>query len=105
MNLLLGLLFHELEKHILSLRFNALGAMKFDQDLRSLLAYLVTLTPKGLRNLTGRLSQIASLLNFESVDELNDYLGSRKSVLSLSEMKSVLALRVEFSLKDMDTLF
>ncbi|KAI6038964.1 COG4 transport protein-domain-containing protein [Pisolithus marmoratus] len=56
------------EKHILTMHFSELGAVHFDRDLRSIIAYLSSQTTFGdVREKFVRLQQISLLLNFDNV--------------------------------------
>lgn len=44
-----------------------LGGLQFDKELRSLIAYLTTVTTWTIRDKFARLSQIATILNLERV--------------------------------------
>jgi hypothetical protein len=55
------------EKIVLQTRFNQLGALRFDKDLRSLTHYLSNLTDWSTRDKMTRLNQTATVLSFETV--------------------------------------
>jgi hypothetical protein len=55
------------EKIVLQTRFNQLGSLRFDKDLRSLTYYLSNLTDWSTRDKMTRLNHIATILNFEEV--------------------------------------
>lgn len=55
------------EKIVLQTRFNQLGALRFDKDLRSLTHYLSNLTDWSTRDKMTRLNQTATVLSFEMV--------------------------------------
>lgn len=44
-----------------------LGGLQFDKELRSLIAYLTTVTTWTIRDKFARLSQMATILNLERV--------------------------------------
>ena len=92
----------------MSIRFNLLGATRFDEDLRAVCAYLATMTTLGFRDRFARLSQISTVLNLESVLEIYEYWGSRNSSLawklSGTEVKKILLLRIEFPTEEINKL-
>ena len=92
----------------MSIRFNLLGATKFDEDLRAVCAYLATMSTFGFRERFARLSQISTVLNLDSVLEIYEYWGSRKGSLawklSGAEVKKILNLRIEFQQEEINKL-
>lgn len=85
------------EKHILTLHFSELGAIRFDRDLRSIMAYLSSQTTFGdIREKFIRLQQISSLLNLDNDEEVEAfYNGSGISWrLSIQEAKGIVELKV-----------
>jgi len=83
-------------------RFNGLGALRFDRDVRALSAFFAAQARKSsVRDVFARLSQIALLLNLDSPAELYDIWGSNAGGmawrLTPSEVRKILLLRVEFS--------
>ncbi|KAG2066119.1 COG4-domain-containing protein [Suillus decipiens] len=85
------------EKYILTLHFSELGAVRFDRDLRSIMAYLSSQTIFGdIRDKFVRLQQISSLLNLDNEEEVDGfYSGSGISwTFSLQDAKNVVALKV-----------
>ena len=56
------------EKYVISLKYSELGAIRFDHDLRAVMAYLSSQTVLGdIRETFVRLQQIATVLNLDSV--------------------------------------
>lgn len=53
--------------HPLILIFSQLGGLQFDKELRSLVAYLTTVTTWTIRDKFARLTQMATILNLERV--------------------------------------
>lgn len=51
----------------LTLVFPQLGGLQFDKELRSLVAYLTTVTTWTIRDKFARLTQMATILNLERV--------------------------------------
>lgn len=81
-------------------RFNALGALALDRDLRTLLGGLSGLTPRTVRDKFARLSQLASCVGLEAPEEILDYWGDNAGALTWrltpAEVRRALALRVDF---------
>jgi hypothetical protein len=81
-------------------RFNALGALALDRDLRTLLGGLSGLTPRTVRDKFARLSQMASCVGLEAPEEILDYWGDNAGALTWrltpAEVRRALALRVDF---------
>ncbi|KAL7751586.1 Golgi transport complex subunit 4 [Sorochytrium milnesiophthora] len=117
-------LLKECEKVLMQSRFNQLGALQFDKDIRSLASFFSahqqavladaqqsggyqanTSWPAQQRDKFTKINQISQLLNLESVSELHDYWGSRAIApiswrLTLADAKKVLGLRLEFKADD-----
>ncbi|KAF8448083.1 COG4 transport protein-domain-containing protein [Boletus edulis BED1] len=84
------------EKHILTLHYSELGAIRFDRDLRSIMANLSSQTIFGdIREKFTRLQQISSLLNLDNDEEVEAfYSGSGISwTLSIQEAKDIVSLK------------
>uniref|UniRef100_A0A671EWR1 Conserved oligomeric Golgi complex subunit 4 n=1 Tax=Rhinolophus ferrumequinum TaxID=59479 RepID=A0A671EWR1_RHIFE len=98
----------ELERVVLKSTFNRLGGLQFDKELRSLIAYLTTVTTWTIRDKFARLSQMATILNLERVTEILDYWGANSGPLTWRltpvEVRQVLALRVDFRSEDIKRL-
>ncbi|KAG8523664.1 Conserved oligomeric Golgi complex subunit 4 [Galemys pyrenaicus] len=98
----------ELEKVVLKSTFNRLGGLQFDKELRSLIAYLTTVTTWTIRDKFARLSQMATILNLERVTEILDYWGANSGPLTWrltpAEVRQVLALRMDFRSEDIKRL-
>ncbi|TBU29088.1 COG4-domain-containing protein [Dichomitus squalens] len=95
--LALDVLVRPWEKFVTSLRYSELGAIRFDHDLRAVMAYLSSQTVFGdIREKFVRLQQIAILLNLDSEEDVDEfYNGSGISwQLSQQEARSVASLRV-----------
>ncbi|KAJ3298327.1 Golgi transport complex subunit 4 [Borealophlyctis nickersoniae] len=87
------------------------GALRFDKDLRSLSSYLSSQTPWTTRDKFARLNQMSTLLNLESLDEVQECLGGAKGGggavtwrLTANEVRKVLAMRVDFKAEDITKL-
>ncbi|KAM4614164.1 conserved oligomeric Golgi complex subunit 4 [Discoglossus pictus] len=107
-SLLTTLIAIELEKVVLKSTFSRLGGLQFDKELRSLIAYLTTVTTWTIRDKFARLSQMATILNLERVTEILDYWGSNSGPLTWrltpAEVRQVLALRIDFRSEDIKRL-
>ncbi|XP_004625850.1 conserved oligomeric Golgi complex subunit 4 isoform X1 [Octodon degus] len=107
-SLLTSLVAVELEKVVLKSSFNRLGGLQFDKELRSLIAYLTTVTTWTIRDKFARLSQMATILNLERVTEILDYWGANSGPLTWrltpAEVRQVLALRIDFRHEDIKRL-
>jgi conserved oligomeric Golgi complex subunit 4 len=84
-------------------RFNLLGAQQFDRDVRNLLGFFTAnMVSKTVRDKFARINQMSFLLNLEKESEVLDYWGAKASDglswrLSPSEVRRVLALRIDFN--------
>ena len=108
----IGLVCHELatrlEKVVMKSTFNRLGGLQFDKELRSLIQYLTSITEWTVRDKFARLSQVATILNLEKVQELLDYWGGNSGPLTWrltpGEVRTILALRSDFRNEDIQRL-
>ena len=88
-------------KHFIPLNFPLLhlkiGGLQMDKELRSLIGYLTSVTTWSVRDKFARLTQIATVLNLETVNELMEYWGSNSGTLmwrlTPGEIRQILALR------------
>uniref|UniRef100_A0A8C5RP94 Conserved oligomeric Golgi complex subunit 4 n=1 Tax=Laticauda laticaudata TaxID=8630 RepID=A0A8C5RP94_LATLA len=107
-SLMTSLVTLELEKVVLKSTFSRLGGLQFDKELRSLIAYLTTVTTWTIRDKFARLSQMATILNLERVTEILDYWGPNSGPLTWcltpAEVRQVLALRIDFRHEDIKRL-
>ncbi|XP_043937253.1 conserved oligomeric Golgi complex subunit 4 isoform X2 [Protopterus annectens] len=107
-SLMTSLIAIELEKNVQKSVFSRLGGLQFDKELRSLIAYLTTLTTWTIRDKFARLSQMATILNLERVTEILDYWGPNSGPLTWrltpAEVRQVLALRTDFRSEDIKRL-
>lgn len=90
----------EIEDRLYSKRFNQLGGLQFDKDIRALLLYYSSKTQRTVRDKFAKLTQIASLLKISKLQEVVEYFGESSSsvmTLTMAEVKRVLSLRVGFS--------
>ncbi|KAM9460814.1 conserved oligomeric Golgi complex subunit 4 [Clarias gariepinus] len=107
-SLMTSLIAMELEKTVFKCTFSRLGGLQFDKELRSLVAYLSSVTSWTIRDKFARLTQIATVLNLERVSEILDYWGPNSGPLTWrltpAEVRQVLALRVDFRSEDIKRL-
>ncbi|KAI8373112.1 COG4 transport protein-domain-containing protein [Radiomyces spectabilis] len=100
LSLLLDVVSVQWEKIVLQTRFNQYGALRFDKDLRTAIHFLSGLTDWLYRDRFTRLSQMATLLNFEEPSEIYECWGAKAGPVSwrltVTEVKKVLALRYVF---------
>uniref|UniRef100_A0A669B073 Conserved oligomeric Golgi complex subunit 4 n=1 Tax=Oreochromis niloticus TaxID=8128 RepID=A0A669B073_ORENI len=107
-SLMTSLIAIEMEKTVLKCSFSRLGGLQFDKELRSLVAYLTTVTTWTIRDKFARLTQMATILNLERVTEILDYWGTNSGPLTWrltpAEVRQVLALRIDFRSEDIKRL-
>uniref|UniRef100_H2VA37 Conserved oligomeric Golgi complex subunit 4 n=1 Tax=Takifugu rubripes TaxID=31033 RepID=H2VA37_TAKRU len=107
-SLMTSLISMEMEKTVLKCSFSRLGGLQFDKELRSLVAYLTTVTTWTIRDKFARLTQMATILNLERVTEILDYWGPNSGPLTWrltpAEVRQVLALRIDFRSEDIKRL-
>ncbi|CAL8243235.1 unnamed protein product [Lota lota] len=107
-SLMTSLVAIEMEKTVLKCTFSRLGGLQFDKELRSLVAYLTTVTTWTIRDKFARLTQMATVLNLERVTEILDYWGPNSGPLTWrltpAEVRQVLALRSDFRSEDIKRL-
>ncbi|CDQ78993.1 unnamed protein product [Oncorhynchus mykiss] len=107
-SLMTSLVSMEMEKTVLKCTFSRLGGLQFDKELRSLVAYLTTVTTWTIRDKFARLTQMATILNLERVTEILDYWGPNSGPLTWrltpAEVRQVLALRIDFRSEDIKRL-
>jgi len=105
---LLGLVAKKMEDVVLSKKFNQLGGLLLDRDVRNIVNYTSSFTQRTVRDKFARLTQVATLLNLESPGEVLDYWGENSASmmwrLAPSEVKRVLKLRQDFMEEDVDEL-
>ena len=84
-----------LERAVKKSTFNRLGGLILDQEVRQLSSFLTGATSWSVRDKLARLSQIATLLNLETVAELSEYWDSSSSTwrLTSTDVRSILTLR------------
>ncbi|KAJ8982447.1 hypothetical protein NQ317_010187 [Molorchus minor] len=96
------------EKVIFKSTFNRLGGLVLDKEVRSLAGYITAATSWSVRDKFARLTQIATVINLEQLNEIYDYWGSHDGALTWrltpTELRSVLALRTDFKGEDIRRL-
>ena len=86
-----------LEALVLAKKFDGLGALQFDRDLRALTKRLGELSSRSVREQLARLTQMCTLLNLETEAEAEEVWESGGGwKLSAAEAKKILALRIDF---------
>ncbi|KAK1163657.1 conserved oligomeric Golgi complex subunit 4 isoform X1 [Acipenser oxyrinchus oxyrinchus] len=106
-SLMTSLVAIELEKAVFKSTFSRLGGLHFDKELRSLVAYLTTVTTWTIRDKFARLTQMGTILNLERVTEILDYWGLTPAPhleAHPAEVRQVLALRIDFRSEDIKRL-
>ncbi|XP_012538440.1 conserved oligomeric Golgi complex subunit 4 isoform X1 [Monomorium pharaonis] len=107
---LIGLLTAEvtarLEKVVLKSTFNRAGGLILDKEIRSLASYLAAATSWSVRDKFARLTQIATILSIEKIEELADYCGADAIAwrLTPSEVRRIASLRIDFRPEDIKRL-
>ncbi|BGP38454.1 Golgi transport complex subunit 4 [Rhodotorula kratochvilovae] len=85
------------ESMIRGMKFTELGALRLDRDIRTILSYLssqASFASGSLRESFSRLQQIATLLTLDSPEEAEEVLSASGNRLTMSEVRSIWALRV-----------
>lgn len=79
-----------------------------DKDVRALAGYLTTSTSYSIRDKFARLTQIATVLNLERINEISDYWGNHDGAitwrLTPTEIRSIMSLRLDFKVDDVKRL-
>ncbi|KAK0076738.1 hypothetical protein PV325_004942 [Microctonus aethiopoides] len=107
---LIGILTSEvttrLEKVVLKSTFNRPGGLILDKEIRSLASYLAAATSWSVRDKFARLTQIATILSVEKVEELSDYCGADAIAwrLTPAEVRKIAALRTDLRSDDIKRL-
>ncbi|KAH8829698.1 COG4 transport protein-domain-containing protein [Flagelloscypha sp. PMI_526] len=95
--LALDVLLRPWEKHLLTFKYTELGAIRFDRDLRAITSYLTGQTAFGdTREKFVRLQQIATLLNLDAEEDVDDFYNTSGITwkLTLAEARVVANLKV-----------
>ena len=98
-----------LEALLLQKRFNQLGGLQLDREVRKLASRWsssLTSVPTGVREKLARLTQMATLVSLESEEECLEIWGGTSIVwrLTAAEVKKVLGLREEFRKERIESL-
>lgn len=98
---------NRLEREALAKKFSLLGALQFESDVRVICSFFTNVSEQALRHKFARLFDMATLLSFESVEELREAFGELRNLkLSPAEMRKLMASRTDFdaSAADLDLL-
>lgn len=91
----------KIEQTILSpkKKFNQLGGLQLDKELRILQNYFSSITQKSARDKLARLMQMATLLCLQKVNEVLDYWGQGHMTwrLTPADVRKVLLQRSDFN--------
>lgn len=94
------LVVRRVEAVIVQKRFNQLGGLQLNRDVRALVSQFSSMTSRTVRDKFARLTQIARLLDLEKVSEILDYWGENSGPmtwrLTPAEVRRVMGLRVDF---------
>ncbi|XP_043275819.1 conserved oligomeric Golgi complex subunit 4 [Venturia canescens] len=95
-----------LEKVVLKSTFNRAGGLILDKEIRSLASYLAAATSWSIRDKFARLTQIATILSVEKVEELSDYCGADAIAWRLTpvEVRRIASLRTDLRPEDIKRL-
>eukprot|EP00002_Diphylleia_rotans_P027711 TRINITY_DN5566_c0_g1_i3.p1 TRINITY_DN5566_c0_g1~~TRINITY_DN5566_c0_g1_i3.p1 ORF type:complete len:100 (-),score=17.87 TRINITY_DN5566_c0_g1_i3:103-402(-) len=89
-----------MEQMILTKRFNQLGALHLERDVRVLLSHFSGISVRMVRDKFTRLNQMVIILNLEKVSAISEIWGDQSEFLTWrltpEEVRKVLKLRVEF---------
>ncbi|DBB16575.1 TPA: Golgi transport complex subunit 4 [Trebouxia sp. C0006] len=80
-------------------RFNQLGGLQLDRDVRILTSTLADITQQAVRDHFARLSQMATILSLESVSEFLDYWGDSSTIswrFGEAQVREILQQRTDF---------
>ncbi|CAL8096841.1 unnamed protein product [Orchesella dallaii] len=96
----------QMEKVLLKVKFNRIGGLQYDKELRTLMGYLTSSTTWSVRDKFARLTQITILLTLEKVSEVADFWGKGPVAwrLTAQEVRQVLAMRSDFRQEDIRRL-
>lgn len=90
---------------MLKAKYNRLGGLVVDRDIRGIIAFLTSFTSWSVREKFERLIHISMLLNLDTVSEISDLEtvpGAAR--LSTAEIKKVLKRRIDLSSEDIDAI-
>ncbi|XP_046411279.1 conserved oligomeric Golgi complex subunit 4 [Neodiprion fabricii] len=94
------------EKVVLKSTFNRAGGLVLDKEIRALAGYLAAATSWSVRDKFARLTQIATVLSVEKVEELADYCGADAVAwrLTPAEVRRIASLRTDLRPEDIKRL-
>uniref|UniRef100_A0A5B6ZI42 Conserved oligomeric Golgi complex subunit 4 n=1 Tax=Davidia involucrata TaxID=16924 RepID=A0A5B6ZI42_DAVIN len=99
-HLVIDFIVKRLEVIMMQKRFNQLGAIQLDRDARAVANHFNSMTQRIARDKFARLTQMATILNFEKVSEILDFWGENSGSmtwrLTPAEVRRVLGLRIDF---------
>ncbi|KAF9138445.1 Golgi transport complex subunit 4 [Linnemannia schmuckeri] len=85
---------------IFDTKFNKMGAIRFEKDLRAVGFYMVSLTSFPLREKLTRLNQMAMLLDLEELEDLYEIWGNNAGAITWrltdGEVRRILRSRIDF---------
>lgn len=99
-HLVIDFVVKRLEVIMMQKRFSQLGGLQLDKEVRGLINHFSEMSQRPVRDKFSRLSQVATILNFEKVSEIMDFWGDNSGhltwLLTPAEVRRVLGLRVDF---------
>eukprot|EP01018_Ginkgo_biloba_P012353 Gb_28119 [translate_table: standard] len=99
-HLIIDFIVKRLEVIMTQKRFNQLGGLQLDRDVRTLVGHFSSMTQRTVRDKFARLTQMATILNIEKVSEILDFWGENSGPmtwrLTPAEVRRILSLRVDF---------
>ncbi|CAL4888021.1 unnamed protein product [Urochloa decumbens] len=99
-HLIIDFIVKRLEVIMMQKRFNQLGGLQLDKEVRSLINHFSEMSQRPVRDKFSRLSQMSTILNFERVSEILDFWGDNAGhltwLLTPAEVRRVLGLRIDF---------
>ena len=96
-----------LEASINLKRFNQLGGLQLDKNVRIMVSTLSDITQRTVRDKFARLSQISTILSLESASEILEYWGEASDFgwrFSESQVKEVMMHRTDFDKHEIASL-
>lgn len=81
-------------------RFNQLGGLQLDRQVRQMVSSLAEASQRSVRDKFARLSQMATVLSLETAAEISEYWGEASDFswrFSDSQIRAILSQRVDFS--------
>lgn len=93
----------QLEHRVRRKKFNQLGGLQFDRDIRALVNFFTARAGRTVRGRFGRLLQVAQLVNLEAPTDVLDLWNSGGSggrmnwEITADEVRAILSLRADFN--------